>query len=267
MTQDKAAEREFFDAVTDHYDHYFERDLLDQTISIMVKRKLWFGSSTVMEAGCGTGLWGRSFIRDRRLTSFDNCITVTGVDLSERMVEVANKGKPEGYNAVVGDLENPTTFAEGTFDVVLCPMVLHHFPDASKVMFNLTKWLKPGGKIIIIEPNGSNPVNAVSRWIRKLLELVMPTGFLLKYQLATPNETAHSIATYQRMLSVNQYAVLSTDTYTPENDEIAPWNDSLCLRLLFAAKLCAYALVNKVLPRSRFSGTVCMIVGQRYYKF
>ena len=153
------------------------------------------GGQRVLEAGCGTGAFGRHFIKALEGRAAWN---VTGVDLAPAMVEWNREHPLPGYDSLAGDLEDESLFATETFDVVLCPMVLHHFPNPAKVMRNLAAWLKPGGIFYIIEPNGSSPVNRFFKFGRHCVEKIMGLEYAKRF--ATVNETDHAMGRYLREL-------------------------------------------------------------------
>lgn len=72
----------------------------------------------------------------------------TGVDLSEKMIETANKKHIDGMRFVAGDCEN-LPFADNSFDVVTCSMSFHHYPNPEKFFMSLNRVLRPGGRFIL----------------------------------------------------------------------------------------------------------------------
>lgn len=67
----------------------------------------------LLDAGCGIGAMLGLFKRDYPDKNY------TGVDLSEKMIEAANRKHMEGIRFVVGDCES-LPFADSSFDVVTC---------------------------------------------------------------------------------------------------------------------------------------------------
>lgn len=108
-------------------------------------------SGEVLEAGCGSGAFGRRII-DRGSNR-----VITGVDINQKLIDIA--AKTHSYKELLcANLENRKIFEASSFDTVVCPYILHHFPDMQDVVDNFYYWLKPGGYIVIIDPNGSNPI-------------------------------------------------------------------------------------------------------------
>jgi SAM-dependent methyltransferase len=87
--------------------------------------------------------------------------TVYGMDISPESVETAktqlrNAGLEERGHFQVMDAEN-MTYENDKFDVIVCFGVLHHL-DVNRAFPELSRVLKPGGKIIAAEALGYNPV-------------------------------------------------------------------------------------------------------------
>ena len=94
---------------------------------------------------------------------------MTGVDLSQRMAHRANQNAPAGFRAQSGDLEQQNLFSVGHFDGIIFGQVLHHFPNPERVLKNCALWLQPQGWLVIVEPNGANPVNKIGKTIGTFL--------------------------------------------------------------------------------------------------
>jgi len=86
---------------------------------------------------------------------------VTGIDLSDKRVESANreaaeKGLSETCRFFVMDAEH-TTFADNSFDMIYCNGVLHHL-DLDAAYKELARLLRPHGKIVAAEGLSHNPI-------------------------------------------------------------------------------------------------------------
>jgi len=198
--QDKRRELEMFDVdrenefnlLGDSFYKYVEGCLLCHAPEIAE------GEQRVLEAGCGTGAFGRHFIETFKERA---AWSVTGVDIAPAMIEWNRRHPARGYDSMVGDLEDAALFAPESFDIVLCPMVLHHFPDPSRVVANLAAWLKPGGVFCIMEPNGSSPVSKFFKFGRHCVEKIMGLDYAKRF--ATVNETDHTMRRYVSELAAN----------------------------------------------------------------
>ncbi len=86
---------------------------------------------------------------------------VDSIDISDESVKTTEKllkdhGFKDRCRAQVMDGEN-LTFDDNTFDVIICSGVLHHL-DLKKAYPQLSRVLKPDGKILCMEALGHNPI-------------------------------------------------------------------------------------------------------------
>jgi SAM-dependent methyltransferase len=106
----------------------------------------------ILEVGCGMGrytllLAGRGLHAD-------------GLDLSpvllERLREYAgNRFRGALYAA---DIENPPAEMAGRYDAVIALFALHHMHDLRTAFQSMSHLLKPGGRVVFLEPNAYNPL-------------------------------------------------------------------------------------------------------------
>lgn len=96
----------------------------------------------VLDAACGPGKYAEILL--------SRGASVTGFDLSPKMIELArerNKGQGEFF---VHDLSMPLSMLEdGSFDVVLCALALHYVEDWTLTIKEFCRVLKPEGQLII----------------------------------------------------------------------------------------------------------------------
>lgn len=121
--------------------------------------------SIVLDLGCGNGL-STSNIKGK---------FVVGLDLSEvQMIRAKKKFKNTNY--VVGDASN-IPFKSNSFDVVVAINLLHHIPNSRKVIDEVWRILKPGGRFLTVDPNLYNPIGFIGRgMVMKFgLKKILPT--------------------------------------------------------------------------------------------
>ena len=96
----------------------------------------------VLDVGCGNG---------RLLELFkDKIINYAGIDVSEKLIDLAKKKYPENNFLVADNLNLP--FPENNFDKVFSIAVLHTIPSKGlreKAISELKRVLKPGGFLIL----------------------------------------------------------------------------------------------------------------------
>jgi ubiquinone/menaquinone biosynthesis C-methylase UbiE len=127
---------------------------------------------TVLELGCGTGVFTRYFAESR--------CELVAIDISPDLLERARSRL--GLSEVrlrVEDAEQ-LSFADATFDRVVGSSVLHHL-DLQRALAEIYRVLKPGGRMAFAEPNMLNPQIALQRTIPALR----------RWAQETPEETAY----------------------------------------------------------------------------
>lgn len=126
--------------------------------------------SDLLDAGCGTGAMLGMFKRDHPDKNY------TGIDLSEKMIEVAEKKHFEGIQFIAGDCES-LPFCDDSFDVVTCSMSFHHYPDPEKFFMSLRRVLRPGGRLILRDMASGN---GLVMWFINHIEIPIINSVLKK---------------------------------------------------------------------------------------
>ncbi len=95
----------------------------------------------MLDIGCGSGKPVSAFLARRW--------HVTGVDLSAEQVRLAKKNVPTG-DFIKGDIL-AQTFAESSFDAVICLYMVFHLPSLvhRKLFEQIAEWIKPGGYLFV----------------------------------------------------------------------------------------------------------------------
>jgi ubiquinone/menaquinone biosynthesis C-methylase UbiE len=92
---------------------------------------------TLLDAGCGPGIHLKKYI-ERGAAGF-------GVDISDRMIELARQYCPEG-DFKVCNLQS-LCFEDDSFDVVTSSLVLDHVKDISTAVREIVRVMRPGGQL------------------------------------------------------------------------------------------------------------------------
>jgi phosphatidylethanolamine/phosphatidyl-N-methylethanolamine N-methyltransferase len=104
----------------------------------------------LLDVGVGTGL---------ELPMFSPHVKITGIDLSEPMLNVARKRVlREGLGNVLSLQAMDAmalTFADESFDAVVAPYVLTVVPDAHRTLDEMARVVKKGGEIVLVNHIGA----------------------------------------------------------------------------------------------------------------
>ena len=118
----------------------------------------------VLDVGVGTGL---------ELPMFSPHVKITGIDLSEPMLNVARKRVlREGLGNVIALQAMDAmalTFPDGHFDAVIAPYVLTVVPDAHRTLDEMARVVKSGGEIVLVNHIGAERglMAALEAWLGK----------------------------------------------------------------------------------------------------
>ena len=96
----------------------------------------------LLDVGCGTGPMIELLVKEFPDRNY------TGIDLTPRMIEVAQEKKLVHTKFLVGDSEN-LPFAENTFDAVICTNSFHHYPNPQAFINGVARVLKKSGKLVL----------------------------------------------------------------------------------------------------------------------
>lgn len=243
--QDLKAEITFFDRIINEEINY-------DTISDEVYEEIFYKidpylKGKLLEAGCGTGAFGKRVIKQVK------SLRITGVDINQKMLSSA-RAKGIYRKLICTDLEIQKTFGEKSFDCILAPFLVHHFPDMTKLLENFYFWLKPGGFLIIIDPNGSNPILKITYLARQLLSKIFDLS-----NLFSPNEKNKSVSEFKNGLRGFEVVLLKTFLIRPRSSGNAKFSLLIRFALLQQALLGFYG----TLPFFQYRGSGIIIVAKK----
>lgn len=109
-------------------------------------------SMRVLDLCCGTGVLLRDLSR--------RYAQAVGIDLSPAMLAGAEGGRPR---MVQGDSEQ-LPFPRAAFDAAVCRGALHHLPNVEAGIVELARVVRPGGRLVVAEPNHDALHLRLPRW-------------------------------------------------------------------------------------------------------
>jgi ubiquinone/menaquinone biosynthesis C-methylase UbiE len=105
----------------------------------------------MLDIGCGTGAL-LQMVQEKKKDA-----RLFGVDLSEKMIQVAKAKLGEKADLRVSDSEK-LPFPNGAFDLVMCTFSFHHYPNPGAVLSEVRRVLAPGGRLILVDPTTAIPL-------------------------------------------------------------------------------------------------------------
>lgn len=116
----------------------------------------------VLELGCGGGI-NLQFYDRAKVTK------LTGLDPSAELLEYTRREASEhGFEMEICDgIGEAMPFADASFDTVLTTFTLCSVQDGGRVLAEMRRVLKPGGKILFLE-HGRAPDKGPEKWQRRI---------------------------------------------------------------------------------------------------
>lgn len=115
-------------------------------LALLVEASGAGADDTVLDVACGPGLVACAFAARVR--------HVTGIDLTPAMLDRARDVAREQHATNVtwhcGDVV-PLPFAAGAFSVVVSRFAFHHFPDPARVLAEMRRVCRPGGRVAVAD--------------------------------------------------------------------------------------------------------------------
>jgi SAM-dependent methyltransferase len=154
---------------------------------------------------------------------------------------------------LVGDLER-LPFKDRSFDVCFCGYTLHHFSNIDSAVAEFARALKPDGKMVLLEPNGSHIAVRLSEKLENLAR-----RWLFKLGIDSPNETLHRHTVYtsalERLNFVDIRVGSSCTAGLPPlptkylNRAVSYRAGMSLVRTLARLRLLFYIVISEILPR------------------
>lgn len=125
--------------------------MTDEAVKVLCK----IGNlKTVIDIGCGDGTYTAELKQELPNVDF------IGFDPATQAIALAQQKYPQ-CSFIVGNVLEPATFPQRKYDAAIIRGVIHHLPTQSAAIKNA---MQLSDRIIIIEPNGNNPI---LKWIEK----------------------------------------------------------------------------------------------------
>lgn len=144
MKRAKSEKRDFkFDKRASVYDTHIEGRLSEKAYRLITDTIKLKPEDKILDVGCGTGTVLKRLYDMYNIKGF-------GIDIEEKMIEQARLKLPQ-MEMKKCDCSN-TSFENDFFDNVIACMTFHHFYDQTAFAKEMSRVLKSGGKIYIVDP-------------------------------------------------------------------------------------------------------------------
>lgn len=141
--------KEFFNSYASSWDEdmIINDDIVNQILDdVKVKE-----NTNILDVATGTGVLIPYYL-DRNVRS------VTGIDLSDKMIEVAqSKFKNNKVHFICDDVYN--LICDNYFDCIVVYNAFPHFEDSEALIKHLSKMLKSGGRLVIAHGMSRDKIN------------------------------------------------------------------------------------------------------------
>lgn len=129
----------------------YDRDIAFVEKAWFAGGRQWVGTRAtgeVLEVAVGTG---------RSLPFYPSDVTLTGVELSPAMLELARRRASElGVDVDLHEADaQALPFSDESFDTVVCTLSLCAIPDHAKAIEEMSRVLRPGGRLLLLDHVGS----------------------------------------------------------------------------------------------------------------
>ncbi len=173
----------------------------------------------VIDIGCGQGFFSRLLA--------EKGASVTGVDSGGSLIEIAKK---EGKNIkyVKADAHNLSFAKAGEFDMALCVLSLQNMENLKAVLGEISRVLKPNGKLIAVLNHPAFRIPQSSSWgldeenkiqYRRIDSYLSPAKIKIdmhpseKIKKVYTYSFHHSIQDYMKALSASSFALVKIEEW------------------------------------------------------
>ena len=154
--------KKFFDSIAPKWDN--EPIASKEILDIILDNGGITENSDILDVACGTGVLFPYYLER-------NVKSITAIDLSAEMVKIAKNKFPQA-DVICGDAESIDF--EKQFDCIMIYNAFPHFPEPEKVIKNLSKYLKSGGRFTVAHGMSKKELDEIHKKSAGAVSNVLP---------------------------------------------------------------------------------------------
>jgi SAM-dependent methyltransferase len=188
----------------------------------------------IFEVGCGSGSWTGHLC--------EVADEVIGVDFSKGLIR-SRELKNQNCSVILSDAEF-LPFTEETADQCIFTFSLHHMVDIDSVLQDAARCLQKNGLLILLEPNGTNPIRYLGF---QFVRLLSKAGILNIKSIEKPVDIRKTVRVLKK-LGFNAWIYPSMTTI----NELQGYEQKIICRLYFLSLKSASRIFPSILGSSDF---------------
>ena len=133
--------------------HYYHRHVIFPGLETLFTPRI---GESVLDVGCGQGVYARVLPPGVRYTGIDNSSTL--LKLARQL------DKNAGHRYILADATRTLPTSPASFDHVICILALQNMADAAAAIKNMGEAVKPGGDLILVLNHPAFRIPRQSGW-------------------------------------------------------------------------------------------------------
>jgi len=205
----------FWSKVARRYDQVVDLQIGPKTRSLVRERLAKEDSlGTVVEFGCGTGFYTAVLAAKSQ--------SVTATDLSSSMLAIARESVPAANVSFQAEDCQKCSLPDGSFDTVFMSLLIH-FTTPERVMREVSRILRPGGLLLIVNLD----LDALRGFDKLRCRVRIVFHGLTRYRTTPPPNFSDHLMTEQQLCHLLQESGLNVvSSETSHAHRISPSNTS-----------------------------------------
>ncbi|MBN1823049.1 MAG: metal ABC transporter permease [Endomicrobiales bacterium] len=150
----KMNRKQFFDMHAHKWDSYVTKEVVKRIEKDVIPALKVKKGESILDVGCGTGIL-LTYLRKAAGSES----RITALDYSKPMIDKAREKHGAGFKYICADAGRTGLKGE-SFDLAVCFSVFPHFPDKLRVMREMFRVLRSGGRLIVAHADTKETINA-----------------------------------------------------------------------------------------------------------